>query len=54
MFHNKPLAQILEQFQADPGRGLTSAEAAGRREKYGPNKLKEGKKKSLLQLFAAQ
>ena len=36
MFHNKPLAQILEQFQADP-------EAAGRREKYGPNKLKEGK-----------
>ena len=28
--------------------GLSDAEAAARLEKYGPNKLKEGKKDSLL------
>ncbi len=34
--------------------GLSSAEANKRFEKYGPNKLKEGKKPTLLQRFLAQ
>jgi len=34
--------------------GLTSAEAKARQEKYGPNKLKEGEKPTLLQRFLAQ
>ena len=34
--------------------GLSSQEAAARREKYGPNKLKEGEKPTLLQRFLAQ
>lgn len=33
---------------------LTSAEAAARQQKYGPNQLAEGKKKSTLQLFLEQ
>ncbi len=34
--------------------GLTSAEAAARREKYGPNKLKDAEKPTLLQRFFEQ
>ncbi len=34
--------------------GLTTAEAKSRLEKYGPNKLKEGEKPTLLQRFLAQ
>ena len=34
--------------------GLSEAEAAGRLEKYGPNKLKEAEKPSLLQRFLTQ
>lgn len=35
-------------------RGLTSGEAAARLEKYGENKLKEGKRKGVLQVFVEQ
>lgn len=34
--------------------GLSSAEAAARLEKYGENKLREGKQKGILQVFAEQ
>ena len=34
--------------------GLTSAEAQTRLEKFGPNKLKEAEKPTLLQRFVAQ
>ena len=34
--------------------GLTGAEAQARLEKYGPNKLKEAEKPTLLQRFIAQ
>ena len=36
------------------GQGLSSAEAAARLEKYGENKLKEKKKKTMLQRFSEQ
>ena len=45
--------QVLKNLDVDLG-GLTQAEAQKRLEKYGPNKLKEGKKPTLLQRFFAQ
>ena len=50
MKHNEELYHLLE---SDP-RGLTAGEAKTRLEKYGENKLKEGKQKTVLQVFAEQ
>ena len=45
--------QVLQSLGATP-EGLTSAEAQKRLAKYGPNKLKEAEKPSLMQRFLAQ
>ena len=45
--------QVLEA-QQTTAEGLSVEEAASRREKYGPNKLKEAEKPTLLQRFIAQ
>ena len=45
--------EVLSQLQVDK-EGLTSAEAQERLQKYGPNKLKEGEKPTLLQRFLQQ
>ena len=45
--------QVLKNLDVDTN-GLTQAQAQERLEKYGPNKLKEGKKPTLLQRFFAQ
>ena len=45
--------QVLKNLDVDTN-GLSQAEAQKRLEKYGPNKLKEGKKPTLLQRFFAQ
>ena len=45
--------QVLEA-QQTTAEGLSAEEAARRREKYGPNKLKEAEKPTLLQRFIAQ
>ena len=45
--------EVLKSLDTD-GQGLTSQEAAKRQEKYGPNKLKEGKKPTLIQRFLTQ
>jgi len=50
MKHNEELYSL---FGSDP-RGLTTGEAKTRLEKYGENKLKEGKQKTILQVFAEQ
>ncbi|MBQ7102990.1 MAG: ATPase, partial [Anaerotignum sp.] len=50
MKRNEELYRLLE---SDP-RGLTAGEAGTRLEKYGENKLKEGKQKTVLQVFAEQ
>lgn len=50
MKQNEELYCLLE---SDP-RGLTAGEAKTRLEKYGENKLKEGKQKGVLQVFAEQ
>ncbi len=50
MKHNEELYSLLG---SDP-RGLTTGEARTRLEKYGENKLREGKQKGVLQVFAEQ
>lgn len=45
--------EVLQEFQVGAD-GLSSEEAKKRFEKYGPNKLKEGEKPTLLQRFIAQ
>ena len=44
---------VLQQLQTSH-EGLTSQEATSRLEKYGPNKLKEGEKKTIFQRFIDQ
>ena len=44
---------VLREQQSDPG-GLTGQEAGKRLEQYGPNKLKEAKKATLLERFIDQ
>ena len=45
--------ELLTQLESTP-EGLSSQEAAARLEKYGPNKLKDAEKPSLLQRFIQQ
>lgn len=54
MFYNQEIEEVLKIQQIDPANGLSIAEVNTRKEKYGLNKLEEGKKKSLLVLFFAQ
>jgi Ca2+-transporting ATPase len=54
MWHAKDRDTVLRELQADAAQGLTDAEAKARLEKYGPNKLKGKKKKSLFMMFLEQ
>ena len=45
--------QVLERLEVD-AHGLTTQQARERLQKYGPNKLKEGEKPTMLQRFVAQ
>ena len=52
-YYSKSVSQALEAQQADQ-KGLSDQQARTRLEQYGPNKLSEGKKKSVLQIFLEQ
>ncbi|SHI74730.1 cation-translocating P-type ATPase [Parasporobacterium paucivorans] len=54
MFYNQEIEEVIQQQQTDAAKGLSNAEVQTRKEKYGPNKLEEGKKKSLVVLFLQQ
>lgn len=54
MWFNKSTEQVLQELDIDLEQGLTSEEAARRLEQYGPNKLAEKKRKSVLSMFIAQ
>lgn len=54
LFHSKTQNETLNELRTDQKRGLTAAEVAVRREKYGENKLREKKKKSALRRFFDQ
>ena len=52
--HNESQETVLTNLQVDAASGLTSNQVAERREKYGENKLKEQKKKTMIQRFFEQ
>ncbi len=52
--HSENKESILSRLDSDAKNGLTEEQAAARLDKYGPNKLKEGKKKTNLQRFLGQ
>ena len=54
IYHNKRPDEVLSELNTDPKQGLSAAEVEKRRAQYGPNKLKEKKKKTNLQRFAEQ
>ena len=53
-YEAKTIREACALLETDPDRGLTEKEAARRREIYGSNELKEGKKKSALESFLEQ
>ncbi len=53
-FHHLPTESVISELKTDAQVGLTSAEAKARLEQYGPNRLREKKKKTLLHRFLEQ
>lgn len=54
MWFSKTKEEVFNDLNVNPLTGLTEEEAKIRYEKYGPNKLKGKKKKTILQLFLGQ
>ena len=53
MFYNKQASDLMKQFGSSEN-GLTDAKVLENRDQYGPNKLEEKKKKSVVQIFLEQ
>ncbi len=53
-WHNRPLGTLESELQTDIQHGLTAAEAAARRERYGLNALPKGKREPMLLIFLRQ
>ena len=53
-WHNKPISQILEEFNVIPESGLSSDEVELRRKEFGPNELVEQKTRSIFKILWAQ
>ena len=47
-------SEIMRELNSSAQRGLSTTEAEARLEKYGPNQLKEQKKKGIFMLFLEQ
>ncbi len=54
LFHDKQLQDVAAEFQCDITQGLSEERALLQREKFGLNKLREKKKKTLFQKFIDQ
>ncbi len=54
MWFSKKSADVLNELQVDPTKGLSQEEAFARLEKYGKNQLKGKPKKSIAALFLSQ
>lgn len=54
MYENRSVSETLRGLQTDAERGLFTKEAAERRKKYGPNKLREQEKKTLAKRILEQ
>jgi Ca2+-transporting ATPase len=53
-WHRQEAAAVLEELDTNADSGLTAAEAARRREKYGPNELRETGGRSVLRILWEQ
>lgn len=53
-YYQKDAKSVLDEFGVSLEQGLSDKEVAARLEKYGPNQLIEGKKRSALKLFFGQ
>ncbi|MBQ7355330.1 MAG: calcium-translocating P-type ATPase, PMCA-type, partial [Clostridia bacterium] len=53
-FYCDPVNEVLKQLETDRATGLDSSVVSDRQAKYGPNKLREKKKKTTLQRFFDQ
>ncbi|MFW6260663.1 MAG: cation-transporting P-type ATPase [Spirochaetota bacterium] len=51
---SSPAATVLEEMGADRERGLSPQQAAERRERYGENRLREGRKTTIVERFVGQ
>ena len=54
VFHSEDISKVIEHLDTDTTNGLSDEQVAKRREKYGENKLKEKKKRTLLERFLQQ
>lgn len=54
MFHTEDISAVLKKLETDKAAGLSAGVVQKRLTEYGPNKLSEGKSKSMLSRFAAQ
>ena len=54
LFHNQSKEDVLAALGTDPVHGLDTAEVERRQAQYGPNRLREKKKKTMLQRFLDQ
>src|SRR5215470_13587183 len=52
-WHAMPQAEVVKRLATDPEKGLNLSEASARLEKYGPNRLPEGRKRGPLAKFFA-
>jgi len=52
--HSKSIDSVKEAFETDIVRGLNNSQLESLKTKYGPNKLKEKKKKTFIERFADQ
>lgn len=53
-YFNKDVKSIVESLGINPEKGLTTKEVEERLQKYGPNKIQSGKRKSFLRMFFEQ
>lgn len=53
-YHNEPAERVLEALGTQAQTGLSAAQVAEKRETYGENRLREKKKKTMLQRFFDQ
>lgn len=54
MYFNSSSDDVIRELETDIDKGLTSSEAEQRLEKYGENRIEEGKKKSIWEMIISQ
>ena len=54
MYADQNTAEVIRRLDSSKEKGLTTMEADARLRKYGPNQLKEQKKKGIFMLFLEQ